>query len=92
MIRRSDEGGVNLSDDEQRSVVAILISNAIERSIEHGWGNSVPEMAEGVWDSVADVLGLVADEHSMQAHGIAKVAGFDLDDLMTALTEPEHTP
>lgn len=88
MIRRSDEGGVILSDDEQHAVVAILISNAIERSIEHGWGNDVPEMAEDVWDSVADDLGLRADTYLTYAHNIAEVAGFDLDDLMTALTEP----
>ena len=92
MIRRSDEGGIILSDDEQRAVVAYLICNAIERSIEHGWENHVPEMAEGVWDSVADDMGCRADAYLTDAHSTAEAAGFDLEDLMTALTEPEVTP
>ena len=92
MIRRSDEGGVILSDDEQRAVVALLVHNAIERSIEHGWENDVPQMAEGVWDSVADDISLRADTYLTYAHSIAEAASFDLEDLMTALTELEHTP
>ena len=92
MIRRSDEGGVILSNDEQRAVVLVLISNAIERSIEHGWGNDVPGMAEDVWDSVADDLTIAAEIRLNAAHHIAEVAGFDLEDLMTALTEPEDAP
>ena len=90
MIRRSEEGGVILSDDEQHAVVAYLISNAIERSIEDGWDRDVPEMAEGVWDSVADHLGEVADACLTDAHSTAGASGFDLEDLMTALTEPEN--
>ena len=88
MIRHSDQGGVILSDNEQRAVVSVLVHNAIERSIEHGWGNDVPGMAEDVWDSVADDLGRYANWYLTKAHGIAERGGFDLEDLMTALTEP----
>ena len=92
MIRRSEEGGIILSDDEQRAVVACLIYEAIEQFLDEGRPGSVPQMAEGAWDSVADDLGLAADAHLSNAHSIADAFRFDLDDLMAALTEPEDTP
>ena len=92
VTKDSAEGGVILSDNEQRAVVWTLVHNVIERSIEHGWGNDVPGMAEDVWDSVADDLTIAAEIRLNAAHHIAEVAGFDLEDLMTALTEPEDTP
>lgn len=83
-VTRSDEGGIILSDAEQRAVVHVIAYNAITRGIEYGYEN-VPEMAENTWDAVADDLGLIADKHLERAYDIADAAGFDIDELMYAL-------
>lgn len=80
-VTRSAEGGIILSDAEQRAVVHVIAYRAIKRGIEYGYEN-VPEMVGDMWDAAADDLGLTADKHLTRAYAIAEIAGFDLDELM----------
>jgi hypothetical protein len=85
VIGRNAEGGALLSDVEQAALVRMVAAWAIYGIDEDGW-ESLPELAEGAWNALADDLTLFADELVMEATGRARRAGFDIDELIVALS------